>query len=105
MEPVCIAFGFDFKPSFLALSTPAADHPIRRADGAVCLGGIHYLWELVISHPSAARCGTSPSVGTAGSAASAAHKRKITKYTTAYDFPYGTLVPILFETGGYAHPV
>ena len=85
MEPVCTAYGFNFKSTFLDLSTPAADHPIRRADGAVCLGGIHYLWDLVISHPSAARCGTSPSVGTAGSAASAAHKRKITKYTTAYD--------------------
>ena len=31
------------------------------------------------------------------------YKRKITKYTTAYDFPFGTLVPISFETGGYAH--
>ena len=103
-EPVCTAYGFEFKSTFLSPSTLAADHPIRRADGTVCLGGIHYLWDLVISHPSAARCGTSPSVGTAGSAASAAHKRKITKYTTAYDFPCGTLVPISFETGGYAHP-
>ena len=104
MEPVCTAYGFNFKPTFLALSTPATDHLIRRADGAVCLGGIYYLWDLVISHPIAARCGTSLSVGSAGSTASAAHKRKITTYTTAYDFPYGTLVPISFETGGYAHP-
>ena len=39
--------GFNFKPTFPALSTLAADHLIRRADGAVCLGGIHYLWDLV----------------------------------------------------------
>ena len=32
------------------------------------------------------------------------HKRKVTKYTNAYDFTVGTLVPISFETGGYAHP-
>ena len=57
MEPVCTAYGF--KPTFLALSTPAAGHPIRRADGAVCLGGIHSLWDLVTSHPSVVRCGTS----------------------------------------------
>ena len=59
----------------------------------------------IISHPIAARCSTSLFVGTAESAAFAAHKRKITDYTTAYyDFPYGTLVPISFETGGYALP-
>ena len=40
MEPVCTAYEFNFKPTFLALSTPTADHPIRRADGAMCLGGI-----------------------------------------------------------------
>ena len=37
-------------------------------------------------------------------AASAVHKQKITKYTTAYDFTVVTLAPISFETGGYAHP-
>ena len=50
MEPVCTACGFDFKPTFLALSTPAADHPIRRADGAVCLGGIHYFFAQPVAH-------------------------------------------------------
>ena len=44
------------------------------------------------------------SSSTACPTASAAHKRKVTKYTTAYDFTVGTLVPISFETGGYAHP-
>ena len=32
------------------------------------------------------------------------HNRKVTKYTNAYDFTDGKLVPISLETGGYAHP-
>ena len=103
MEPIT-SYGLELQKTLLAFSTLADDHPLRRADGAVCMGGVHYLWDLFISRPIAARCGSSLSVGTAGSAASTAHKRKVTNYTTAYDFTAGTLVPLSFETGGYADP-
>ena len=110
MEPVCIAYGWDFKPTYLALSTPTADHPIQRADGAVRLEGnlyqenLWYLWDLVISHPIAASCGTSLSIGTAGSAESVAHKRKVTKIHKCLRLHGRDTVSISFETGRYAHP-
>ena len=109
MKPVCTAYDWNFKPTYLALSTPAADHPIRRADGAVYLvgnptritsgifGTLSFLARLprvaALPCPSGWQ-GPRPPLLTNG------------KYpnTNAYDFTVGTLVPISFETDGYAHP-
>ena len=66
------------------------------------MGPIDYLLDLVITHPIADRCGQSLSVDNAGSAATAAHKRKITMYNKHFVIPDSCLVPFAFETSGYA---
>jgi len=66
------------------------------------MGGVSYLLDVVISHPIAERCGNSLTVKSAGSAAAAAHQRKLTDYSKHFDIPVGLLVPFSFETSGYA---
>ena len=83
-------------------STLAIDDSAQRADIHVRMGLIDYLIDLVITHPIADRCGQSLTVAAAGSAAAAAHQRKLTMYNKHFVIPDSCLVPFAFETSGYA---
>jgi hypothetical protein len=83
-------------------STLATDDSARRADIHVRMGLIDYLIDLVITHPIADRCGQSLTVAAAGSAAAAAHQRKVTMYNKHFVIPDSCLVPFAFETSGFA---
>jgi len=78
----------------------------ERADIAVAKGGRTILLDLVISHPNASRGGaaTTPTEPATCAASRSARLSKLNMYNKHFVIPDGYIVPLSFETSGFADP-